>query len=65
MTIHLLEIRNKLGLSQVQVAELCKLSKSTVSNIENGNVDPKFSQIEALAKGLGLTIRDIAESDYY
>lgn len=49
----------------MQVAALCGLSKSTVCNIENREVDPKFSQIEALARGLNVRISDIIKSDFY
>ena len=65
MKVCLLEVRNSLGLSQEQVAKLSGISTSTVNYIENGRISPKFAQIEALAKGLGVRISDIVQSDYY
>ena len=65
MVITLLQVRARLGLTLEQTAALSGLSKSTVSNIENGKVNPKFTQIEALAKGLQVKISDIVQSDYY
>lgn len=42
-------LREQKGLSQEKLAELTKLSKSTISMYENGNREPKFETLELLA----------------
>ena len=42
-------LREQKGLSQGELAELTKLSKSAISMYENGNREPKFETLELLA----------------
>jgi len=51
---HVRTIRKGLGLSQDQVAANSNLTKSNLSEIENGNRNLAFTTFLELAKGLGL-----------
>ena len=51
-------------MSIVELAEKADLSKSTISNIENGIVSPNMIQMENLAKSLEVKITDLFESDF-
>lgn len=42
-------LREERGLSQDELARLTQLSKSTISMYENGNREPKFETLEAIA----------------
>mgnify|MGYP004662019449 CR=1 FL=1 len=42
-------LREERGLSQDEFARLTQLSKSTISMYENGNREPKFETLEAIA----------------
>ena len=43
-----------------QLAELTGISESTVSRILTGQVDPKYSDVAAIAKVVGASLDDIA-----
>lgn len=51
--------RLSLGLSQVQVAELCGLSVPYVSRIETGKGNPTLAALNALADGLSVPIGEL------
>ncbi len=51
---HLRSIRKELGLSQDYIATHSNLTKSNVSEIENGNRNLAFTTLLELAKGLGI-----------
>lgn len=44
------------GISQAQLAARCGLSKSTVSDIETGALDPRISQIKKLCEALTVDV---------
>lgn len=44
------ELRNAMGWSQVQLAEKLSISKQTVSNWENENIQPSIEMLVRLAK---------------
>ncbi len=48
------EIRTSRGMSIRKLADYSGVSKSTISDIENGNVNPTTVTIKKLAKGLGV-----------
>lgn len=50
------ELRKKIGLTQLQLAEKLKISDKTVSRWENGLGFPEVTQFPALAKILGVTV---------
>jgi XRE family transcriptional regulator, fatty acid utilization regulator len=49
---NLREARERLGLTQEQVAERCGVHATEVSRIEGGKRDPKVSTLERLAKAV-------------
>ncbi len=52
-------IRESKNLSQKQIAERCKLSKSVCSRYESGERNPSLKAAQALAKALDCTIDDL------
>lgn len=50
------EIRRKLGITQGELASLVGVSETTVWNWENGRREPRSSEINKLAKVLGVSI---------
>lgn len=50
------DIRQKTGLSQVQLGERAGLHVNHVSEIERGHRDPRFSTVVKLAGGLQVTL---------
>lgn len=57
--------RKKAGLSQDQLAARCDLTKSNISNIENGKKDFNFTTFLEYSKGLGKQPRDLLDKDFY
>jgi transcriptional regulator with XRE-family HTH domain len=52
--------RKALGLTQDALAERAKISPHFVSGLENGYTrDPSLSTVQALAKGLGVTVGEL------
>lgn len=47
-----------------QVSYMTGIPKSTISNICNGIRIPRLDTLEQLAKGLGVRMTDLFESDY-
>lgn len=56
--------RSRKNITLKQLETLTGISKSTLNNIENGKVDPKIKQLEAIAKALDMKIIDLFESEY-
>lgn len=56
--------RKKAGLSQDQLAARCDLTKSNISNIENGKKDFNFTTFLEYSKGLGKKPRDLLDKDF-
>lgn len=56
--------RARLRLTQKGLAEKVGLSVMGISNIENGNVDPRGSKVSALAKALGVTTDYLLGQEY-
>ncbi|NGZ75172.1 helix-turn-helix transcriptional regulator [Saccharibacillus alkalitolerans] len=50
------EYRERLGLSQGRLAELCDVSRQTINAIENDKYDPSLQLAFDLARILGLTM---------
>jgi predicted transcriptional regulator len=44
--------RKNLNLSQAQLAKLCNMTQSTISRIENGNIDPPYSKVKIIFEKL-------------
>ncbi|WP_149242226.1 helix-turn-helix domain-containing protein [Dyadobacter sp. 32] len=58
------ELRQKAGLSQDELAARCDLTKSNISNIENGKKDYFFTTFLEYAKGLGLHPQILLGKDF-
>lgn len=58
------EQRKKAGLSQDKLAARCDLTKSNISNIENGKKDFYFTTLLEYAKGLGKQPKDLLDADF-
>ncbi len=57
----LVAVRHKKGLSQRELAKRSKVSHITIARIEKGREDPRLSTLRALAKGLGVKVRDLVD----
>lgn len=57
------EIRNKVGLSQYQLARLSGLSQSTVSHIERGAFLPTIDSAYKIAAVLGVRVEELFVPD--
>ncbi len=55
--------RTILGISQWDLAEQTKIRNYRLSLIENGRVEPKAEELEALAKALGTTVELLVDED--
>ena len=64
MKILLYEIREKKGLTLIQLSKLSGIGKSTINNIENCKVSPTLFQMEIIAIALNVKITDLFESEY-
>lgn len=58
------ELRDKAGLSQDQLASRCDLTKSNISNIENGKKDFTFTTFLEYAKGLNKHPKNLINKDF-
>lgn len=61
---HLREIREKLGMSQDELASKCALGKGNISQIENGRKNFTFTSFLELAKGLGVHPKKLLHKDF-
>ncbi|WP_432363354.1 helix-turn-helix transcriptional regulator [Sporosarcina sp. UB5] len=50
------EYREKKGISQGKLADLCNVSRQTINAIENDKYDPSLQLAFDLAKNLGVTV---------
>ncbi|NCU17063.1 helix-turn-helix transcriptional regulator [Pallidibacillus pasinlerensis] len=53
------EFREKKGLSQGKLADLCNVSRQTINAIENNKYDPSLQLAFKLAKTLGVTVDNL------
>ncbi|MBC7524839.1 MAG: helix-turn-helix transcriptional regulator [Flavobacterium sp.] len=58
---NLRKLREKLNLSQDDVASNCDVTKGNLSNIENGKKDFQYTTLLEIAKGLGLEPKDLLD----
>lgn len=54
-------IRHKKGISQDNLAYEAEVGPRTVSRIEVGEVDARFSTLSKLAKALGVKVKDLVD----
>ncbi len=62
--LHLKALRVQADLSQDQLAARCDLTKSNISNIENGKKDYFFTTFLEYAKGLGISPKEILNKEF-
>ena len=53
------EIRNLRGLRQEELAKAMKVSRQTISSLENGRYNPSIMLAHRIARYFGLTIEDV------
>lgn len=53
-------LREERGVERAQLARRAGLEEETLAGIEAGTVDPPWPEVEALAAGLGVSVRSIA-----
>lgn len=53
------ELRKARGVSQAEFAKLMKVSRQTISSLENGRYNPSIELAYRVAHWFGLTIEDV------
>ena len=64
MKILLWEQRKRKKLTLIELSKLTGLGKSTLNDLENEKYSPSMLQMEQIAKGMGLKITDLFESEF-
>jgi DNA-binding Xre family transcriptional regulator len=59
LSVNLKRFREARGYTQEQLANVCGVTKSYVSNVEQATVNITLANLETLAKGLGCTESDL------
>lgn len=59
MENHIHERRKALGLSQLELAKRCGVSRQTINAIENNKYDPTLALAFSLAANLGVTVDEL------
>jgi transcriptional regulator with XRE-family HTH domain len=55
------DLRSQANLDQSELAELAGLSTSWISRIESGDYNPPWGSMRLVAKGLGMSLAELAE----
>ncbi len=58
---HVRKLRKEANLNQEEAAHLSEIDRGYLSGIENGKRNPSTTQLFKLAKGLGVTPRDLLD----
>jgi len=53
-------LRERSGLSPAGLAERAQVELATLEQLEDGAIDPPWATVEALARGLGVSVESIA-----
>ena len=61
LAANLKRVRGAKGVSQDRLAALAGLSRSAYRNIEGGKVEPRVRSLEAIARGLGVPVRELLQ----
>ncbi len=61
---HIKKLREKKGLSQDDIAARCRVTKGSLSVIENGNRNFSFTTLLALAKALEVEPKSLLDIDF-
>ncbi len=57
------EIRHQKGITQQELADLCKVDIRTIQRIESGEVEPRMSTLKVIATGLGCPVETLVASE--
>lgn len=57
------QLRHDKGLTLQQLSNRCRISVSSLSKIENGQLSPTYEKIAALAQGLAVDVGELFRSD--
>lgn len=61
--LNISELRQKVNITQAQLAEKIGVRQSAVANWENGLANPSTDKLPAIAAALGCTIDDLFKHD--
>ncbi|WP_190808407.1 helix-turn-helix domain-containing protein [Flagellimonas sp. S3867] len=56
---HLLELREKAGLSQAALETDAKMSKNQIGRIERGEISTSITNLNFIAKALNIPVKDL------
>ena len=59
LVAHLAQARKAAGLTQAELAERAGLSRMTVQRLEGGNLDPRLSTLQQLARALDMELHAV------
>ena len=51
--------REKLGLTQVELAELCKVDRNYIGMLERGERNPSYLSLMKIANGMNIKVYDL------
>jgi len=61
--MNIAKYRHKKGLSQDGLAFKAEIGERTVSRIESGETDPRFTTLQKIAETLGIELKNLMEFD--
>ena len=53
----MIEVRNKLNITQKELSARTGITQADISRIENGTRNPSLNMVKKLAKGLGMQLK--------
>ena len=60
---HLCTIRNRLGMTQEEVGDVCGIGTASVGRLERGGTNATLTTLSKLAKGLKVSLCDLVDLD--
>lgn len=64
MNLLIWQARTSKNISLIELSKLTGISKSALSNYENGKRYPNMLQMEIIAKALNIKLNDLFQSEY-
>jgi DNA-binding XRE family transcriptional regulator len=61
MRVKLKQVRERLFVTQAELAQRTGITEATISRIENGQHQPRISTVRKIAEGLGLRPEDLVD----
>jgi DNA-binding XRE family transcriptional regulator len=62
IAVQVIDLRQKHGLTQVQLAERCGVHQADISRIERGSVDPRTRTLQRIAEALDADVRLVSRT---